>query len=46
MSIIGLMEGWRGRCLITALLYNLILGSLKLEVSIPYNEREVLTAET
>ena len=43
--MIGLREGWRGLCLITALLYNLIPGLLKLEVSMPYKEREVFTAE-
>ena len=43
--IMGLMEGLRGLCLIIALLYNLILGSLKAEVSTPKEKRVALTAD-
>ena len=45
MSIIGLIEGWRGLGLMIALLYNLILGSLKAEISAPKEESVDLTAD-
>ena len=35
MSVMGFMEGFKGLCLIIALLYSLILGSLNAEVSTP-----------
>ena len=44
-SIMGLIEGFRGLCLMIALLYNLILGLLKAEVSTPYEDRIALTAD-
>ena len=46
ISMMGLIEGLRGLCLITALLHNLILGSKKADVSIPYIANEVLIADT
>ena len=35
MSVMGLMDGFKVLCLIIDLLYNLIPGSLKAEVSTP-----------
>ena len=46
MSIMGFIEGLRGLCLMTALLYILILGSKKGDVSKPYMVNEVLIAAT
>ena len=45
ISMIGFIVGLKGLCLMIALLYNLIRGSLKAEVSMPYEDRVVLTAE-
>ena len=46
LPMMGFIEGLRGLCLMTALLYNLILGSKKGDVSKPYIANEVLIADT